>query len=201
MVFLIALALAKGAVVLGVVLLLRAGLISFGHALYFATGAYTVGFLANKLNIGEALIALPLAVVISAAVAAVLGLLLARFRGIYFAMLSLAFSMILYTALVKFYDFSGGTDGLSIRGFTLAGMAPAQSRPYAVLSRARADRRRRLCLRPLRRIADRLSHPGGALQRNPHRISRRLREPRHPGHPTCSRARSAGSAARWSPTL
>ena len=43
-VFLIALALAKGAVVLGVVLLLRGGLISFGHALYFAIGAYTVGF-------------------------------------------------------------------------------------------------------------------------------------------------------------
>ena len=43
-VFLIALALAKGAVVLGVVLLLRGGLISFGHALYFAIGAYTVAF-------------------------------------------------------------------------------------------------------------------------------------------------------------
>ena len=125
MVFLIALALAKGAVVLGVVLLLRAGLISFGHALYFAIGAYTVGFLANKFNIGEALVALPLAAVISGLVAAVLGLLLARFRGIYFAMLSLALSMILYTALAKFYDFSGGTDGLSIRGFTLAGVAPA----------------------------------------------------------------------------
>lgn len=124
MVFLIALALAKGAVVLGVVLLLRGGLISFGHALYFAIGAYTVGFLANKFQIGEALIALPLAVVLSALVAAVLGLLLARFRGIYFAMLSLALSMILYTALAKFYDFSGGTDGLSVRGFSLAGIAP-----------------------------------------------------------------------------
>jgi branched-chain amino acid transport system permease protein len=125
MVFLIALALAKGAAVLGVVLLLRAGLISFGHALYFATGAYTVGFLANKFESGEALIALPLAIVISALVAAVLGLLLARFRGIYFAMLSLALSMILYTALAKFYEFSGGTDGLSVRGFTLAGVTPA----------------------------------------------------------------------------
>jgi ABC-type branched-subunit amino acid transport system permease subunit len=123
-VFLIALALAKGAVVLGVVLLLRGGLISFGQALYFAIGAYTVGFLANKFNIGEALVALPLAIVISAVVAAALGLLLARFRGIYFAMLSLALSMILYTVLIKFYDFSGGTDGLSVRGFALAGVPP-----------------------------------------------------------------------------
>jgi len=124
MVFLVALALAKGAVVLGVVMLLRGGLISFGHALYFATGAYVVGFLADRFGTGEALIALPLALVISAAVAAALGLLLTRFRGIYYAMLSLALSMILYTVLVKFYNFSGGTDGLSVRGFTLAGIAP-----------------------------------------------------------------------------
>jgi ABC-type branched-subunit amino acid transport system permease subunit len=125
-VFLIALALAKGMVVLGVVLLLHAGLISFGHALYFAIGAYTVGFLANKFHIGEILIALPLAIALSALAAAALGLLLARFRGIYFAMLSLALSMILYTALAKFYDLSGGTDGLSIRGFTFAGVTPSQ---------------------------------------------------------------------------
>ena len=124
-VFLIALALAKGMVVLGVVLLLRGGLISFGQALYFAIGAYTVGFLSNRFVIGESLIALPLATALSAVVAAVLGLLLTRFRGIYFAMLSLAFSMILYTVLIKFYDFSGGTDGLSVRGFRLAGFAPA----------------------------------------------------------------------------
>ncbi|HEX6091802.1 MAG TPA: branched-chain amino acid ABC transporter permease, partial [Dongiaceae bacterium] len=125
-VFLIALALAKGMVVLGVVLLLRGGLISFGQALYFAIGAYTVGFLSNRFGIGEALVALPLATALSAAVAAVLGLLLTRFRGIYFAMLSLAFSMILYTVLIKFYDLSGGTDGLSVRGFRLAGFAPAK---------------------------------------------------------------------------
>lgn len=125
-VFLIALALAKGMAVLGVVLLLRGGLISFGQALYFAIGAYTVGFLSNRFGMGESLIALPLATVLSAAVAAVLGLLLTRFRGIYFAMLSLAFSMILYTVLIKFYEFSGGTDGLSVRGFRLAGFAPAK---------------------------------------------------------------------------
>ncbi len=126
-VFIIALALAKSTVVLGVVLLLRGGLISFGHALYFAIGAYTVGFLANRAGTSEVLVALPLAITISALVALALGLLLARFRGIYFAMLSLALSMILYTVLIKFYDFSGGTDGLSVRGFSLAGITPAHS--------------------------------------------------------------------------
>ncbi len=123
--FLVALALAKGAVVLGVVLLLRGGLISFGHALYFAIGAYAVGLMSNRFGIGEALITLPLAIVVSALVAAVLGLLLARFRAIYFAMLSLALSMILYTLLIKLYDLSGGTDGLGVRNFTLAGLTPA----------------------------------------------------------------------------
>jgi branched-chain amino acid transport system permease protein len=126
-VFLLALALAKGAVVLGVVLLLRGGLISFGHALYFAVGAYTVAFLANRFGVGEALVAVPLAMVISGLLAAALGLLLTRFRGIYFAMLSLALSMIVYTVLIKFYDFSGGTDGLSVRGFSLAGVTPVHS--------------------------------------------------------------------------
>jgi ABC-type branched-subunit amino acid transport system permease subunit len=126
-VFLLALALAKGAVVLGVVLLLRGGLISFGHGLYFAVGAYTVAFLANRFGVGEALVALPLAMVISGLLAAALGLLLTRFRGIYFAMLSLALSMIVYTVLIKFYDFSGGTDGLSVRGFSLAGVTPVHS--------------------------------------------------------------------------
>src|SRR5262249_58873742 len=84
-VFLIALALAKGAVVLGVVLLLRGGLISFGQALYFAIGAYTVGFLANKFGVGEALVALPLAVVISAGVCGAPVVLLRRLPRLPFA--------------------------------------------------------------------------------------------------------------------
>lgn len=125
-VFLLSLALAKGMVVLGVALLLRGGLISFGHALYFAAGAYVVGFAANRFGISEAAITLPLAVVFCALLGAAVGVLLTRFRGIYFAMLSLAFSMILYTVLLKFYDFSGGTDGMGVRGFALFGVRPAQ---------------------------------------------------------------------------
>ena len=41
---LFALILAKGIVVLGIVLLLQAGQVSFGHAMFFATGAYTAAF-------------------------------------------------------------------------------------------------------------------------------------------------------------
>jgi len=124
-VFLIGLALAKGMVVLGVVLMLRGGLISFGQALYFAIGAYAIGFM-TRFGIHEALVTLPAAIAVSTLVAAVLGLLMTRFRGIYFAMLSLALSMVFYTVLIKFYDISGGSDGIGVHGFRLAGFAPAK---------------------------------------------------------------------------
>ena len=57
--------------------------------------------------------------------AALTGLLLKRYRGIFFAMLSLAFSMVLYTVLLKFYVVTGGTDGMSIPTVTILGMKPA----------------------------------------------------------------------------
>jgi branched-chain amino acid transport system permease protein len=62
--------------------------------------------------------------VCAAVVAAILGLLLARYREIFFAMLSLAFSMILYGALVK-SSALGSTDGFNLRAGEFAGMALA----------------------------------------------------------------------------
>jgi branched-chain amino acid transport system permease protein len=56
----------------------------------------------------------------AAAVAAVLGLLLARYRAIFFAMLSLAFSMILYGLLVKTSEL-GSTDGFNVAARTVFG--------------------------------------------------------------------------------
>jgi branched-chain amino acid transport system permease protein len=126
LVFLLSISIAKGMVVLGVTMLLRGGLISFGHALYYAAGAYVVGFAGNRFGIGDAAITLPLAALGCALLGAAVGLLLMRFRGIYFAMLSLAFSMILYTVLLKFYNFSGGTDGIGVRYFSVFGLRPPQ---------------------------------------------------------------------------
>ncbi len=119
--FVLTIALAKGMVVLGVVLVLRGGLISLGHGLYFAGGAYAVGFAAHYLGTTEALLALPLSVLAGALLASLTGLILRRYRGIFFAMLSLAFSMVLYTLLLKFYALTGGTDGLSIQAMSIAG--------------------------------------------------------------------------------
>ncbi|HEY7726747.1 MAG TPA: branched-chain amino acid ABC transporter permease [Anaeromyxobacteraceae bacterium] len=121
-VFLMTVSLAKGLVALGLLLLMRAGLVSFGQGLYYALGAYAGGVAAERYGVGDAAAMLGLGVLAAAAVAAVLGLLLARYRSIFFAMLSLAFSMILYGLLVK-TSALGSTDGFNVAPRTVAGFA------------------------------------------------------------------------------
>ncbi|MBP6018098.1 MAG: branched-chain amino acid ABC transporter permease [Burkholderiaceae bacterium] len=111
--FLIAVALAKGLVALGVVLLLRSGLASFGQGLFYCVGAYTVGMSMTYLRWSDFLSLLALAIIVSAAIAWVLGFLLARYRDIFFAMLSLALSMILYGLLIR-NPVLGGSDGFNV---------------------------------------------------------------------------------------
>jgi branched-chain amino acid transport system permease protein len=121
--FLLTVALAKGLVVLGVVLLLRGDLVSFGHGVYYAFGAYAIGVaLKNSAPLHEALVLVALGVLATTAVSAVLGLFIARYRGIFFGMLSTAFTMILYSLLVKLRWLSGGTDGISVHAATFAGL-------------------------------------------------------------------------------
>jgi branched-chain amino acid transport system permease protein len=124
LVFLLALALAKGLVVLGLVLLMRTGLVSFGQGLYFGLGAYAAALLANRAGLADAALMILAGTTVAGAIAAILGLLLARYREIFFAMLSLAFSMILYGALVK-SSALGSTDGFNLHAKTLAGLALA----------------------------------------------------------------------------
>jgi len=111
--FLVTIAIAKGLTALGLLLLMRTGLVSFGQGLYFAAGAYAAGIGAQALHIGDAVPMVLLGGLVAALVAAVLGLLLARYRAIFFAMLSLAFSMILYGLLVKTSEL-GSTDGFNV---------------------------------------------------------------------------------------
>lgn len=120
-IFLLTLALAKGLAVLSVVLLMRAGLVSFGQGLFFAASAYAVGFALNLAGIREAVILIGLGAIVALAVAAIVGLLIARYREIFFAMLSLAVSMAFYGMLVKAYDVTGGSDGMRIQDATILG--------------------------------------------------------------------------------
>jgi len=67
---------------------------------------------------------LPLGALLGAGVAALVGLVMARYREVFFAMLNLAFSMMLYGVLLKLYWLTGGTDGLGVGIPTFLGYAP-----------------------------------------------------------------------------
>lgn len=124
LVSLITLSLARGLVVLGIVLQMRAGLVSFGQGLYYCIGGYTTAMIAHLWGVREVVLLAVAVVVVSAAVALVLGLLLSRYREIFFAMLSMAFSMILYGLLVKSPEL-GSTDGFSVPAVRFLGWTPA----------------------------------------------------------------------------
>ena len=112
---------AKSLAVLGLILLLQAGQVSFGHGMFFATGAYTVAFLGRYLGGGDIVVFLAASVVTSLALGIAVGLFVVRYRYIFFGMLNLAFSMVLYSILEKFFHITGGSDGLRIRRPTFLG--------------------------------------------------------------------------------
>lgn len=123
--FLLNVSLSWGTVVLGMMLLMRTGLVSFGQGLYYCLGAYAAGALHHFYGVSDIALMLLASVVVAAGVAAVLGLLLAKYRDIFFAMLSLAFSMILFGLLVK-TSALGSTDGFGLSVKSLAGFALAE---------------------------------------------------------------------------
>ena len=136
--FLLTVALAKGLVVLGLLLLMRTGLVSFGQGLYYCVGAYAAGALSQLFHVRDAAAMLLAALLVSVAVALLAGLLLASYRGIFFSMLSLAFSMILYGLLVKSATF-GSTDGFNISfGTFFGGRLSSGSSRYALFASAAA---------------------------------------------------------------
>jgi len=122
--FIVTLAMAKFVAVLAVALFLRANLVTFGHAMFYAVGAYTVGFAVKWFHFHDMVVLLPLGALLGAGVAALIGLVMARYREVFFAMLNLAFSMMLYGVLLKLYWLTGGTDGLGVGVPTFLGYAP-----------------------------------------------------------------------------
>jgi len=118
--FLLTMSLGKGLVVLGLVVLLRTGLVSFGQGLYYCVGAYAVGSLSQFASVKNALLLLLAGTLVAAALATILGFLLANYRSIFFAMLTLAFSMIVYGLLVK-TSALGSTDGFNVAPASLLG--------------------------------------------------------------------------------
>jgi branched-chain amino acid transport system permease protein len=87
------------------------GMVSFGHAAYFALGAYAAALLVRKGGM-PMLLALPVAPLAAAAGALLFGFFIVRLSHTYFAMLSLAFGQIVYTVIFKWKSLTGGDDGL-----------------------------------------------------------------------------------------
>ena len=124
--FLCTMSAANGVVSLGIVLLMRGGVVSFGQGLVFAGGGYAAALLSNKLGVSDALLLAGAGGAAAALMALPVAPLLARYRGIFFAMLTLALSMVLYGVLVK-TDALGGSDGFNMSRPTLLGMKIADA--------------------------------------------------------------------------
>ena len=120
---LLALILAKGVVVLGIIMLLQAGQVSFGHAMFFAAGAYAVAFYGRYVGIGDLLLYLVFGAVAGGVLGLAVGLFVVRYREIFFGMLNLAFSMVLWSLLEKMFHYTNGADGIRVARPALAGVA------------------------------------------------------------------------------
>ncbi|HEY7141096.1 MAG TPA: branched-chain amino acid ABC transporter permease [Methylomirabilota bacterium] len=115
---------AYGIVLLGLNLLLGyAGLVSFGHALFVGLGAYTGAFLTTHTTVRSLEVILVAAMLLAAAVAAPVGAVCVRYVKIYFGMLTLAFGMLFYTFVLKFYHLTGGDEGMRFLRPTLLAQA------------------------------------------------------------------------------
>lgn len=98
------------------------GLLSFGHALFVAIGAYSAAVLTSKLGIRSFEAIIVLSGLTAALVAIPVGLLSVRYVRIFFGILTLAFGMLFHSFLFKFYDLTGGDTGIRVLRPTLLGM-------------------------------------------------------------------------------
>jgi ABC-type branched-subunit amino acid transport system permease subunit len=118
--------------VLGLLLLMRAGLVSFGQGLYYCLGAYAAGLAGHFLGVTDAVVLLGFGMGACLVMGALLGILLSQYREIFFAMLSLALSMILFGLLTR-SSALGSTDGFNLAPATFLGYAPTGTASYYAL--------------------------------------------------------------------
>ncbi len=88
------------------------GVLSFGHAAYFGLGVYGLG-LTIKYLVPSTLAGMAVGVIAGTLAAMVLGMLIVRLRGIYFAMVTIAFGQVFYFIAYRWNAVTGGDDGLS----------------------------------------------------------------------------------------
>jgi branched-chain amino acid transport system permease protein len=98
------------------------GLLSFGHAMFLGFGAYGAAVAAGVLGIRSFELVLLTSVLGAIAAAVPIGLLCVRYVGIFFGMLTLAFGMLFYSFLFKFYHLTGGDSGMRVPRMNILGL-------------------------------------------------------------------------------
>ena len=130
--YLITMSAGHGLVSLGIVALMRGGVVPFGQGMVFAIGGYAAALLFNKAGFTDALGLTLAGGVMATLIAAPFAPLLARYRGIFFAMLTLALSMVTYGVGMK-VEVLGGSDGFNVGRATLLGWRPPDAQVGYVL--------------------------------------------------------------------
>jgi len=90
------------------------GLLSFGHSAYFGVGAYAVAFMVKYLHITSMELFLLGGVLATAVVTALFGFVCVRYTRIFFSILTMALSQVLWSLAYKFFWVTGGTDGMRV---------------------------------------------------------------------------------------
>jgi branched-chain amino acid transport system permease protein len=90
------------------------GLLSFGHSAYFGTGAYTVAFIVRDLGAQSMELCIIGGLVGTVLVSALFGFVCVRHTRIFFGILTLALSQVLWSLAFKFFWVTGGTDGIRV---------------------------------------------------------------------------------------
>lgn len=118
--FLTTMSVSHGLAILGIVVLSRGGGATFGQGLFFAIGAYVAALAEHQLGVSDALLRVLLGGLSAGLLGSLVAPLLTRYRGIFFAMLTLALSMVVYGILTKATAL-GGSDGFNLTRPTLLG--------------------------------------------------------------------------------
>ena len=88
------------------------GVLSFGHAAYFGLGAYGTAMAIKYWGIGS-IPAIVLGVIVATIAAMIIGALIIKLRGVYFAMVTIAFGQVFYFIAFRWNAVTGGDDGLT----------------------------------------------------------------------------------------
>jgi branched-chain amino acid transport system permease protein len=116
-----------------------AGLLSFGHAMFFGLGAFMTAISIIHIHGLSLWNAVLIGLMVTIAAGFIIGSLLLRHKGSYFALLTLAFNSLFYAVATKWHSVTGGDDGLSITrpnldlGFTSISLASLSNFYYLTL--------------------------------------------------------------------